>query len=450
VKSSRVFRTAPFRLALAFSLALAGSITALFAYVYDQTARLEIEVTQDYLELELKEALHLSDERLTEMVQTRLASDFRHNTFEALFDPRGRPTCGNLADLPAKLPIDGTAHRLVVTPTDSANAKPKEAVLVAQRRPDGSVLLIGHDLDYVTALRHVVGVALVRGMIPAAILALLIGGLLAIKTVERIKRMHLTITRINAGDLRERLPISGTGDDLDRLAERINEMLDEIVNLVEEVGSVGDNIAHDLRTPLAAMRARLERARRESDRDALRALITRSLADIDRIHLVVTTMLRVAAIESSRHPPFLAPTRLEDVAEEVLELYEPLAEEQKLDFTLVRGAAAEVAADRDMLIEAVANLVDNAIKFTPPGGAVRIELDQRDGRPLLRVRDSGPGIAPAERSRVTRRYYRAKKGPDVRSNGLGLALVAAIVRLHGFQLDILDVEKGAAVEILFG
>ena len=447
MRSPRFLRTAAFRLALGFALALTGSTAAIFTYVYVETAQLEAAGKSSYLELEVRETMDMPNAEMLDRVRTRLARDLRHNSVEALFDVEGAPVAGNLASLPAGMPIDGLAHRVMTLPLDSDEPYGKEVLLVAGRRPDGTVLALGHDLDDLNALQKVVRGGLARGMIPAVLLALLFGAFFAFRAVARIKALERTIGRVMAGDLYERLPVRGSGDDLDSLTVRINAMLDEIVNLIGEIRAVGDNIAHDLRTPLSVMQARLERALTETDPDALHAIVGKSLTDLGRTHATITSLLRIAEIESSRRLQFIGEADLGDIAREVHELYEPLAAEKDLDFTVSDDAAAMVTGDRDMLIEALANLVDNAIKYTPQGGEVRIELESEPGGPLLRVTDNGFGIPATERSKVTQRYYRSDKSPNARGSGLGLSLVAAIAKLHGFSLRIVDVEHGASVEL---
>jgi signal transduction histidine kinase len=435
-------------MALGFTLALTGSTAAIFAYVYVETARLEIASKRSYLEIEVREALQMPESELLDRVHTRLARDLRHNSLEALFDADGTLISGNLADLPPDLPIDGLAHRRMSDALDDDEPFRKEAILVADRRSDGKVLVIGHDLDDVIALQKVVREGLSRGMVPAVMLALLFGIFFAARSMARIKTLDRTIGRVMAGDLHERLPINGTGGDLDKLSGRINEMLDEIVNLVEEIRAVGDNIAHDLRTPLSVMQARLERALRESDPDELRDIVGKSLTDLGRTHATITSLLRIAEIESSRRLEFIGAADLAEIANEVYELYEPLAAEKEIDFkALVESEGTVVTADRDMLIEALANLVDNAIKYTPQGGTIRIAVLRDPGGPVVRVSDNGFGIPATERSKVTQRYYRSDKAPNARGSGLGLSLVAAIAKLHGFRLRIADVEHGASVEL---
>ena len=399
----KLFRAAPFRLALAFAGALTGSTIAIFGYIYWQTAEVEIDQKHRYLELEAEEAIRAPEPLLLEQVETRLANDLHYNTYSALFDPHGARVAGNLAEIPPDLPVDGIAHRIMVSPFGVRTPPSEVAMIVARRRPDGSVLILGHDFDDVIALQGVVFKALERGMLPTVILALLVGAFVATKALKRVKTLHQKIGRIMSGDLLERLPITGAGDALDSLASEINLMLDEIVTLMEEIRSVGDNIAHDLRTPLSVLRARLERGLTEQGTGALHATIHQSLADLDRTLTTITSLLRIAEIENSRRLSFMAQTDLVELAREIHELYEPLAEAKSIDFALMSGASTTIEADRDMLLEALSNLVDNAIKFTPEGGSVRIEITEEVGVPAIRVTDSGPGIPVAERGRHDRR-----------------------------------------------
>jgi signal transduction histidine kinase len=444
----RLLRAAPFRLALAFAAALTGSTIAIFGYIYWQTAALETDRLHNFLELEAEEAIEAPLPLLLDQVETRLANDLHRYTYAAFFDAQGTLVAGNLGGIPTDLPIDGLAHEIAVMPLDRHAPQTLPAIIVGRRRSDGGVLIIGRDPDSVIALQSVVLNALERGMLPAVLLSLLVGALVANKAIKRVKTLHRTIGRIMNGDLLERLPITGAGDDLDSLAFEINVMLDEIVKLMEEIRSVGDNIAHDLRTPLSVMYARLERGLRESGTEALHGAIRQSLSSLDRTLSTITSLLRITEIENSRRLRFVTETDLVAIALEIHELYDPLAEAKSIDFKVVHARPAIVEADHGMMIEALSNLVDNAIKFTPPNGTVRIEVAEEAGVPLLRVTDSGFGIPAAERANVMQRFYRSDKTQHIRGSGLGLSLVAAIAKLHGFRLHIADVERGASL-VLF-
>ena len=277
------------------------------------------------------------------------------------------------------------------------------------------------------------------GLVPLAALGLGAGTALSFRTVRRLRTMHEAIERIMRGNLSERLPGSGPKDDLDRLTDGLNRMLDEIERFLGEVKSVGDNIAHDLRTPLTRMRMRLESARAaERTPEMMETLIGSCLTDLDYSFGLVTALLRIAEIEAGRRKAGFRGLDLSDVAEEVGEIYAPIAAARDQALTVDAQPGACLLADHDLLIEAVANLVDNAIKFTPPGGAIRIAVTREAGGPVLRVIDSGAGVLRDERGLVLRRFYRADKSRKVPGHGLGLNLVSAIAALHDCQLRIDD------------
>jgi signal transduction histidine kinase len=227
-------------------------------------------------------------------------------------------------------------------------------------------------------------------------------------------------------------------------------MLDRISELLDEVKSVGDNIAHDLRTPLSVMRAKLERALNAPQPANLEAAAG-ALADLDKAFAIITALLRISEIEDSRRRSEFGAVDINDLLAGIFDLYEPLAEAKSITFTAKPMVAMPaVTGDRDLLMEAVANLVDNALKFTPEGGCVHLSATLEGRTPVIRVADSGPGIAPAEREAVLKRFYRSDKSRHVRGHGLGLSLVAAIANLHGFRLRIGDGGPGTVVELLCG
>jgi signal transduction histidine kinase len=214
-------------------------------------------------------------------------------------------------------------------------------------------------------------------------------------------------------------------------------MLDEIEVLLRRLAGVGDDIAHDLRTPLTRVRVSLERARQKAaSLDELKVSVDQSIVGLDQSLAMITALLRIAAIEHSRQVDGFRNVALADLAREVGELYEPIAEDKGVNLIVATKDDATVHGDRDLLFEAVANLVDNAVKFTPGGGHVELTVLRHDGEAIVRVCDSGPGIATDEQDLVTRRFYRSDKSRRDPGLGLGLSLVNAIVKLHGFNLTI--------------
>jgi signal transduction histidine kinase len=249
--------------------------------------------------------------------------------------------------------------------------------------------------------------------------------------------------------LRERLPTRKSNDPFDQLAASVNLMLGEIEALVHEIAGVGNDIAHDLRTPLTRVRARLERGRaRATTLDELRAVVDQSIGGLDQSLAVVTALLRIAEIEHNRRLECFGQVQLAPLLREVGDLYEPIAEDQRISLQVEIADEATVHGDRDLLFEAVANLVDNAVKFTPEGGRVTLALLCRDGESVIQVKDTGRGIPEAEREAVTKRFYRSDKSRNTEGLGLGLSLVAAIVKLHGFRFTI-TAGPGCTAEIAF-
>jgi signal transduction histidine kinase len=256
--------------------------------------------------------------------------------------------------------------------------------------------------------------------------------------LRRVDAVWRACSLIMAGEFHRRLPVGRRRDEFDRLSEMVNRMLDQTERLVEEVKGAGDAIAHDLRTPLTRLRARLVRA---LDPDARHVpvgdVLASTLADVDQLLATVTAVLRLAEVEEGRRQGGFRTVDLGDVVEDVAELYAPVAEEKEIDFVLARSSSpATLQGDGDLVFEAIANLVDNAIKYTPAGGRVGLMLETGSGGPLVKVWDTGPGIPPEESEAVMRRFYRIDRSRHLPGTGLGLSLVAAIVRLHGFALDI--------------
>jgi signal transduction histidine kinase len=250
---------------------------------------------------------------------------------------------------------------------------------------------------------------------------------------KRIQDVNARVQRIIAGELRERLPTRGTSDPFDTLATIVNEMLGEMEMLIQRLAGVGDDIAHDLRTPLTHVRIGLERGRANAGSlEDLQAVVDKAMSGIDHAIAIVTALLRIREIEQTRRVAGFDDVWLGPLAREVGELYEPFAEEKRIAFNTVITADAKVRGDRDLLFEALTNLVDNAIKFTPEEGHVEVRLD--DG--TLRVSDSGPGVTDTERDLVLQRFYRSDRSRRTKGLGLGLSLVVAIVKLHGFRLTI--------------
>ena len=318
---------------------------------------------------------------------------------------------------------------------------------IARRMRNGDVLLLGRNVDEAREISHVVGQALALGLLPGFLLCLLAGAWLSVRAQKRVEEVNQRVQRIIAGDLSERLPHRAVDEPFSRLAVIVNGMLDEMETMIHALAGVGNDIAHDLRTPLTRARLALERGRNNAKSlEELQAVADKAIAGIDQSLTIITALLRLAEIENSRRSAAFGDVALQDMLREVCDIYEPIAENKNIGLHVDAPQPLTVRGDRDLLIEAVANLVDNAIKFTPDGGRVDIRLNRGEGETVVCVTDSGPGISEQEREAVLRRFYRSDKIRNTPGVGLGLSLVAAIVRLHDFRLTIQS-GPGCRVEI---
>jgi signal transduction histidine kinase len=313
---------------------------------------------------------------------------------------------------------------------------------------DGRIVVIGRSLDSLDNLRSVVLRALKLGMGPAVVLALLVGFALGYRSYAAIREVNSSIEGIMQGNLHERLPVRGHDSAIDNLSARVNFMLDKIEQLLADAKSTGDNIAHDLRTPLTRVRSRLERAGLQAKtQEEFHETVVHAITGLDQALRIITALLRISQIERHAHHSQFSRIDIGMLISEIGDLFEPIAEERNIRFAVTVNTSAQVDGDRDLLSEAVANLVDNALKFTPAGGLVLLEATETGAGPVIRVIDNGPGIPLEEQEFVTRRFFRSDKSRHIEGNGLGLSIVAAIVKYHGFSLSFHNLNPGCVFEI---
>ena len=382
-----------------------------------------------------------------EAIHQRLKEDPDRVRLAGLFGPDGHRIAGNLESLPPDLKTDAAIHSAVVDRADESGREKQSARLIAQRLPDGDVLVIGRNVDEVEEIAHVVGGALALGLLSAVLLCLVTGWALNARARRQIIEVNEQVQRIVAGNLRERLPYRNTDDPFSKLAMIVNDMLDEMETLIHSLAGLGSDIAHDLRTPLTRARLTLERGRTNAGTlEQLQLVADRTIDGIDQSLSIITAILRLAEIEKHQRSAGFGKVALAELIREVGDMYEPIAEDKGIALVVQSPHELNVHGDRDLLVEAIANLVDNAIKFTPAGGRVEIGLFPGNGESIVRVKDSGFGISEHERDAVLRRFYRSDKVRHTSGLGLGLNLVAAIVKLHGFRFSIFS-GSGCVVEI---
>jgi signal transduction histidine kinase len=430
-------RSTTFRWTLAVSGAFIACILLMFGFILAQAySNLTADVDALITEVANTIASHEPQQRIFGLDQY-LRADPNRVKLGGLFDAEGNRIAGNIETLPSALHTDASAQLASLLKINDGVRERYAVRAVARSLPDGGTLVIARSDYEFTWITHIVERALAVGLIPALCLSLAVGVFLSLRAQKRIEEVNNRIQRIVAGELRERLPARGTNDPFDKLAALVNGMLGEIEVLVRRLAGVGDDIAHDLRTPLTRVRISLERARQKAvNLDELRKSVDQALVGLDQSLAIITALLRISEIEHSRRMDGFRSVALGDLVREVGDLYEPIAEDKKVDFAVRAEADTTVHGDRDLLFEAIANLVDNAVKFTPQGGRVELCLLRNGNEAVVRVCDTGPGIPAGESELVTRRFYRSDKSRRDPGLGLGLSLVSAIAKLHGFSLKI--------------
>ncbi|MBN3862558.1 HAMP domain-containing histidine kinase [Pseudomonas frederiksbergensis] len=394
---------------------------------------------------------HVQGEQLVDALAASMTFDIRGIDAYGLFDDQQRYLSGALRQIPQGLPLDGKIHMLddcadsndPTLPADSCDA-------VATRTRDGRWLVLVRDNGSLFAVTRIILHALLWGVSLTILPGIAGWHLLRRRPLRRIRAIQASAEAIVAGDLTRRLPLSNRRDELDMLAAIVNAMLERIERLMNEVKGVCDNIAHDLRTPLTRLRAQLYRIQQQADEGSTLAVQLDSvLGEADTLMARFRGLLRISELEDRQRRSGFVQLDPVPLLKELHDFYLPLAEEGELTFELQQPESLPwLNGDRALLFEAVANLLSNSIKFTPPGGAVILRGVNDNGHTRIEVLDSGPGIALAEREAVFQRFYRAEGGNPQSGFGLGLSIVAAIVSLHGFTLEVGSSELGGAQLVL--
>ncbi|MFC0385730.1 sensor histidine kinase [Muricoccus vinaceus] len=378
-----------------------------------------------------------------EAIAFRLIRDGDAQDLYRLTDAAGRQIAGNLAATPDELDgpaPDGEPLRWLRAPLIREGAL-TEARLYRADLPNGDRLIVGRDVEERLRLREL----LARGLgwaASAAGLIAFIGALLLRRALQsRLRPAADTVTAIAGGDLTQRVPLSGREDEFDRLGRTLNAMLDRIGTLMAGIRGVSDAIAHDLRTPVARARGRLEEAL-DGDPETMRRAIETGLADLDGMTRIFQAVLRITEAEAGARRAAFATLDLSPLLADAAELYEAIAEARGVLLQAELPDSLPMTGDRDLLLQAVANLLDNAVKFSPAGGRIRLSAMISEDTLRITVADEGTGLPPADRARAGERFFRADSARATPGYGLGLSLVRAVAGLHGGELILADAHRG--------
>lgn len=435
-----LWKISRFRLTFLYGAIFAVGIMLLVGLIYWQTAGYMGRQMDQVIRVEAGALVSVAPETLPGRIRDEIQRDARHINLYGLFSSEGVWITGNVRSLPPDLKVDGAPHALRAT-----DGYPFGAHALARRLPWGEVMVVGRDATQLGEIRHIILHAVLWSGALIVVLGLLIGAALSIRPLEHVQAIRDASQKVMRGDLTARLPAASGGDELDMLAQVVNTMLDEVQRLVGEVKTSSDSLAHDLRTPLTRVRALLHGAAQAAAYQPQRVLLDQAIQETDVLLGRFRALLRVSEIESRERMAGFRPVELGRILRQIGELYGPVAAERGVALQLDRGGKAVVPADAELLFEAISNLVDNALKFTPEGGQVRVSLLRAPQGPRIEIVDSGPGVPPAERSAVLKRFYRSTRDQTVPGSGIGLSIVAAIAGLHGFGLELGDAEPGLRV-----
>jgi len=428
-------RTTSFRLTAIYGLAFALATIVLLGAVYVQVTAYLSDRTDRILVTHADALAHTPPSGLRHRIQTALLLSEDRTNIYALFSPDGAWEVGNLRATPKILRLDGRPIEIPPSAEFPAHAR-----LIARRLASGEILIIGRDAEQLRRLREIVRSTLIwsGGLILS--LGLAIGATLSLSAMRRLRRVEFAARDIAAGHLDQRMPSGARRDEIDMFADTVNTMLAELERLMGEVKSSSDTVAHDLRTPLTRVRARLHRL--QQSEMVTPGDLARITAEVDEVLDRFRAISRISEIESRERRAGFARVNLEGIVTSAVELYLPLAEARGVGLKTDVRKARELEADAKLIFEAVSNLIDNAIKFSPPGGEITVSVADDSGWPKLTVSDQGPGIPPAERMAVLQRFHRGEWARSTPGSGLGLSVVAAIMRLHDFTLTLEDAEPG--------
>ena len=439
------FRSTGVRFSALFAALLAATAAVLAVFLWWSTAGLLDRQTEAAIHAD---ALNLSERfatgglpALVLTIEDRLAQNVDDDQIYLLADPSMRQVAGNLPQWPQGVSENGGWYEL---PIERAGIRSLARVERFDLAGDYH-LLIGRDVRVRAQL---------RGLLTEALLwaGLLVAGMASVGALVVRGLFHSTITKVSAtasaiagGNFAERVPLSGRGDEFDQLSETINVMLDRIARLMDGVRQVSNSIAHDLRTPITRARTRLEDAALHAKTGPeLHAAIDRAITDLDDISAVFQALLRIAEIEAGSRRSAFGRFDLRKLLDGVVELYDAVAEEKSVALTLEAPDLLPAYGDRDLVQQAAANLVDNAVKFSPPGSAVRVVASATPTGVKITVGDEGGGMPDADRGRATERFFRGDAARHTPGSGLGLSLVQAVAQLHGGSLTLEDTHPGFA------
>lgn len=454
---TRLFQTESFRLTAIYAVLFVGSMAILSALIYVIVAQ-SFEggllrssdddlaaIRRAYLD-ELPKRPGRAVHEAKEMVDDRLlATDFADAFL--IQDGAGKRIAGNLPVMAPKLGVQRFAD-----PRKQQDGGHSDHVILGRGMflARDLYVFVGRDLAAAKEAEMAVLRTFAWVLLASLVIASVCGLLLSQAFLRRLDAITATCRRIMAGELDDRVPVRGSRNELDQLAMTINDMLDRVGMLMESLKQISNDIAHDLRTPLAHLRYRLERARSDARTiEDYTAAIDAAIVDSDKLLQMLAALLRISQIEAGARMAGVETVELGALLARAGDLYRPVMDDSGHRFEVKSASDASVRGDPQLLLQLLTNLLDNAVHHTPPGTRIALSTQMEGPRPTVVVADQGPGISPADRSKVFRRFYRCEPSRSTPGSGLGLALVSAIVDLHSAEISLVDNQPGLRVVVRF-
>ncbi|MFQ5715686.1 MAG: ATP-binding protein [Nitrospinales bacterium] len=454
---NKLFLSSTVRFAAVYMALFGASVLLLFAFVYWATA--------GYLERQARavietDAAGLMDryrsnggEALKQSIARRVAKTYGKESVYLLADRDGKVLAGNLDEWPAGESGSNRWLNMGIEDYDAEEEGEEDehwALAYTAQLSGGLRLLVGRDARELEEEKEHIMEALGWAFVITLVLGLAGGVAISVRMLRRIEAINETSRKIISGDLFRRIPIGGSGDEFDQLAQNLNAMLDQIQMLMDGIRQVSDNIAHDLRGSLTRLRGQLDVLQtRSTGSDADRAIVDKVVKEADGLLATFNALLRIARIEARGRRAGFSQVDLKTVILDVVELYEPLITEKGQNLEVKLDEGLTIPGDRDLLFQAFANLLDNATKYMPDNGRIDVELGRSLNDAWVVVADTGRGIPKGARDKVFQRFFRLEEGREVSGSGLGLSLVAAVVKLHHGAIQLEDNDPGLRVKINF-
>ena len=449
----KLLSSSTFRLAALYLILVAVSVAALLGYVYWNTAVLLQEQTDYTIQAEVQA---LSDQYqlrglngILDTVQRRSADDT--GAVYLLAAPAGQRIAGNLDDLPVMPKNNATWIEFPLDVQNGATHESHVARAFYTDLPGGFKLIVGRDVEALRQFAAIIRQTIFYALAIALVLGLGGGLLMSRNFLRRVDAITEASRTIMAGNMSGRMPVAGSNDELDRLALALNEMLEQIESLMGAMKEVSSNVAHDLKTPLTRIKARVEAALRSGNEAEYRAALENTVDESDRLLDTFNALLSIARAEAGQARSGLVDVDVAELIADVADLYEPMAEEEGGTLSSSAGPGLHVLGDRQLLAQALTNLLDNALKYGARDGdkpAITVTGALEGDKVVITVADHGPGIPAEDRGRVTERFVRLDESRTKPGNGLGLSLVSGVMKLHKGTLALEDNAPGLKARLV--